>query len=150
LQHAQAQKSLREAVYDQFIGLREDPLQASVSLNASGRSALVSAVRDYAQAQSDDVPSVADLCRVFGVSRRSLQYAFEEVLGMNPVAYLRAQRLNAVRRAIKTAEPDAPVMEIAAHWGFWHPSYFTASYKKLFGELPSATRQRHARITPPR
>ncbi len=143
LQHAQVQKSLREAVYDQLIGLREDPQQAAVSLNVSGRSALVSAVRAYAQAQSDDVPSVADLCRVFGVSRRSLQYAFEGVLGMNPVAYLRAQRLNAVRRAIKTAETNTPVMEIAARWGFWHPSYFTASYKKLFGELPSTTRQRH-------
>ena len=145
LQHAQAQKSLREAFYDQLIGLREDPQQAAVSLNASGRSALVSAVRDYALAQSDEVPSVADLCRIFGVSRRSLQYAFEEVVGMNPVAYLRAQRLNAVRRAIKTAETNTPVMEIAARWGFWHPSYFTASYKKLFGELPSATRQRHTR-----
>ena len=147
LQHAQAQNSLREAFYDHLIGLREDPQQAAVSLNASGRSTLVSAVRDYAQAQSNDVPSVADLCRVFGVSRRSLQYAFEEVVGVNPVMYLRAQRLSAVRRAIKTAETNTTVMETAARWGFWHPSYFTASYKKLFGELPSATQQRHTRIT---
>ena len=122
----------------------------SVSLNASGRSALVAAVRDYALTESGEVPSVADLCRVFGVSRRSLQYAFEEVVGINPVTYLRAQRLSAVRRAIKTAETNTPVMEIAARWGFWHPSYFTASYKKLFGELPSATRQRYTRFTPPR
>ena len=143
LQNAQAQKSLREAFYDQLIGLREDPQQAAVTLNASGRSALVKAVLDYAQAQSDEVLSVADLCRVFGVSRRSLQYAFEEVVGVNPVTYLRAQQLNAVRRAIKTAEKDTPVMETAARWGFWHPSYFTASYKKLFGDLPSATRQRY-------
>ena len=151
LQHAQAQKSLREAIYDQLIDLREGSQQAAVSLNASGRSALVSAVRDYAQAQSNDVPSVADLCRVFDVSRRSLQYAFEEVLGVRPVTYLRAQRLSAVRRAIiKTAESNTPVMEIAERWGFWHPSYFTASYKKLFGELPSATRQRYRRITPKR
>ncbi len=150
LQHIQTQKSLREAFYDQLIGLREDRRQAAVSLNASGRSTLVSAVREYAQAQSGEVPSVADLCRVFGVSRRSLQYAFEEVVGVNPVTYLRALRLNAVRRAIKTVETDVPVMEIAARWGFWHPSYFTASYKKLFGELPSATRQRHKRFTPAR
>ena len=83
---------------------------------------------------------------MFGVSRRSLQYAFEEVLGVSPLTYLRAQRLNAVRRAIKTAETDTPVMEIAARWGFWHPSYFTASYKKLFGELPSATRKRFTTV----
>ena len=149
LQHAQSQKFLREAIFDQLIGLREDTQQAAVSLNANGRSALVSAVREYALAQSNEVPSVADLCRVFGVSRRSLQYAFEEVLGVSPVTYLRAQRLSAVRRTIiKTAETNTSVMEIAECWGFWHPSYFTASYKKLFGELPSATRQRHTRITP--
>ena len=150
LQHAQSQKSLREAIYDQLIGLREDTQQAAVSLNANGRSALVSAVRDYALAQSNDVPSIADLCRVFGVSRRSLQYAFEEVVGVSPVTYLRAQRLNAVRRDIKIAETDALVMETAARWGFCHSSYFTASYKKLFGELPSATQQRHKRFTPVR
>jgi AraC family transcriptional regulator, ethanolamine operon transcriptional activator len=146
LQQPQVQRSLREALYDQLIDLKEDPHQAAVTLNASARCALVAAVRDYAQAQSNEMPSVADLCRVFGVSRRSLQYAFEEVVGMNPLAYLRALRLNAVRRAIKKAEPDTPVMETAARWGFWHPSYFTASYKKLFGELPSATRQRHSRF----
>jgi len=145
LQHAQAQKSLREAFYDQLIGLREDPQQAAVSLNANGRSALVSAVRDYVLAHSDEVSGVADLCRVFGVSRRSLQYAFEEVLGVSPVTYLRAQRLNAVRRDIKMAETNTPIMEIAARWGFCHPSYFTASSKNLFGELPSVTRQRHTR-----
>jgi AraC family transcriptional regulator, ethanolamine operon transcriptional activator len=145
MQHPQAQKSLREALYDQFIDLKEAPQLAAVTLNVSGRCALVAAVRDYAQAQSNEVPSVADLCRAFGVSRRSLQYAFEDVVGMNPLAYLRALRLNDVRRAIKTADANTPVMEIAARWGFWHPSYFTASYKKLFGELPSATRQRNAR-----
>jgi AraC family ethanolamine operon transcriptional activator len=70
---------------------------------------------------------------------------------VSPVTYLRAQRLSAVRRTIiKTAETNTSVMEIAERWGFWHPSYFTASYKKLFGELPSATRQRHRRITPTR
>jgi AraC family ethanolamine operon transcriptional activator len=145
LQHAQAQKSLREALYDQLIGLREDPQQAAVSLNANGRSALVSAVRDYVLVHSDEVSGVADLCRVFEVSRRSLQYAFEEVVGVKPVTYLRAQWLSAVRRDIKMAETNTTVMEIAARWGFWHHSYFTASYKNLFGELPSVTRQRHTR-----
>jgi AraC family transcriptional regulator, ethanolamine operon transcriptional activator len=147
LQHAQVQKSLREAFYDQLIDLGEGQQQVALPLTASRRSALVSAVRDYALRQSDDMASVADLCRVFGVSRRSLQYAFEEVVGVNPVTYLRALRLSAVRRAIKTAETNTPVMEIAARWGFWHPSYFTASYKKLFGELPSTTRQRQKRFS---
>jgi len=31
------------------------------------------------------------------------------------------------------------VADIAARWGFWHPSRFASEYKSLFGELPSAT-----------
>ena len=33
-----------------------------------------------------------DLCRVLGVSRRTQQYSFQEVLQLNPVSYLRAMR----------------------------------------------------------
>jgi AraC family ethanolamine operon transcriptional activator len=31
------------------------------------------------------------------------------------------------------------IQDIASHWGFWHLSQFAQDYKKLFGELPSAT-----------
>ena len=141
LESAQVQKSLRARLFDLLADLQEVGHSAAAALSPTRRSALVAAAREYAKAQGADVPSVADLCRHFGVSRRTLQYAFEEVTGMNPVAHLRALRLNGVRREIKTSDPDMLVMDIAARWGFRHSSYFTASYKGLFGEVPSKTQR---------
>jgi AraC family ethanolamine operon transcriptional activator len=139
-----AQKTLRETLYSQMVELLTTPHRNVSAGTALQRRTLVLSVRDYVNSRSAEVPSVIDICAEFGVSRRSLQYAFEEVVGMNPVAYLRTTRLNAVRRDIKATGPEVPVLDLAARWGFWHPSYFSASYKKLFGELPSAT-QRQAR-----
>jgi AraC family ethanolamine operon transcriptional activator len=134
-----AQKTLRETLYSQMVELLSTRHRKVSAGTALQRSTLVLSVRDYVNSRSAEVPSVVDICAEFGVSRRSLQYAFEEVVGMNPVAYLRASRLNAVRRDIKATSPQIPVLDLAARWGFWHPSYFSASYKQLFGELPSVT-----------
>jgi AraC family ethanolamine operon transcriptional activator len=84
--------------------------------------------------------TVLEICRVLDVSERTLQYAFQERFGMTPKAYLKAHRLNAVRRELKVADPTAAaVHEIAGRWGFTHPGEFAADYRRLFGELPSAT-----------
>jgi AraC family ethanolamine operon transcriptional activator len=61
------------------------------------------------------------------------------VLGTTPIKYLRSLRLNSVRRALRQAAPGVTIQDIASHWGFWHLSQFAQDYKKLFGELPSAT-----------
>jgi AraC family ethanolamine operon transcriptional activator len=29
--------------------------------------------------------------------------------------------------------------DVAARWGFWHFSQFSADYRRMFGELPSET-----------
>jgi AraC family transcriptional regulator, ethanolamine operon transcriptional activator len=69
-----------------------------------------------------------------------LQYCFEEVLGIAPASYLRAIRLNGVRRELASAAPgERAVQDVAAAWGFWHLSQFAADYRKLFGLRPSET-----------
>ena len=83
-----------------------------------------------------------DLCNSIGASRRKLQYCFQDALGINPVAYLRAVRLNAVRRELLAGRPGASVQAVAACWGFWHLSRFSGEYRQLFGELPSQTLRR--------
>jgi AraC family ethanolamine operon transcriptional activator len=84
--------------------------------------------------------AISELCRRVGVSRRNLHYAFDAVLGMTPGHYLRSVRLNAVRRSIKgRSSAFNTVAELASQSGFYHPSRFTAEYKRQFGELPSQT-----------
>jgi AraC family ethanolamine operon transcriptional activator len=97
--------------------------------------------RDYQLAHIDEPVTVADLCTALKISRRTLQYSFQAVLNVNPVAWLRATRMNGVRRSLKAArhDPRATVSDLAARWGFWHLSAFAADYKLMFGELPSQT-----------
>jgi AraC family ethanolamine operon transcriptional activator len=100
---------------------------------------------------------VRDLCAEFDVSERTLEYTFREAFGLTPMAYFKVRRLNAVRQALKGADPQATtVHEIAQQWGFWHSGAFAADYCRLFGELPSETlggdgnHQQLAARTPPR
>jgi AraC family transcriptional regulator, ethanolamine operon transcriptional activator len=89
--------------------------------------------------------TIGALCKEINVSRRTLQYCFEDVLGMAPLAYLKAVRLNGARRALKSPKARSfGVGDIAAQWGFWHPSHFREDYRRMFGELPSATMRRYA------
>ena len=81
---------------------------------------------------------VVDICQAVGVQSRVLQYCFNEVFGVTPVAYLRCLRLHQVRREIKEL-PGQPLGDIAARWGIWHLGRFAADYRRLFGELPSVT-----------
>jgi AraC family transcriptional regulator, ethanolamine operon transcriptional activator len=114
------------------------PLAHAAEITAATRQRVVREARRYMQAHADAPISVPDLCEALHVSRRTLQYSFQEVLQMSPVTYLRALRLNGVRRELKRGG-DAPVGDLAARWGFWHQSRFAAEYRLLFGELPSET-----------
>jgi AraC-like DNA-binding protein len=95
--------------------------------------------------------TVRDICRAAGVSWRTLDYAFREHFGVTPKAYLKAIRLNAVRRELRRAGRPVLIADVANRWGFWHMGQFAADYQRLFGELPSAslTRGRSRSPAPP-
>lgn len=97
---------------------------------------IIAATRELVLQNVDRPISVAEVCQQLGVSRRTLQYCFHNLLNTTPMAYLRAQRLNGVRSMLKNAHS---VTAAAAHWGFWHFGHFSQEYKKMFAELPSNT-----------
>jgi AraC-like DNA-binding protein len=91
--------------------------------------------------------TVRGLSRAAGASERTLRYAFSSRYGVPPKAYLKAVRLHGVRRELRSADPQtARVADTANHWGFWHMGDFAADYRRLFGELPSKTLARRARL----
>ena len=86
---------------------------------------------------------MTDLCRAAAVSERALQYAFKEVIGLTPVAYLTRLRLHRLRQALLAATHGSTTVSAAAlDWGFWHFGEFSRAYKECFGELPSDTLRR--------
>ena len=104
------------------------------------RQWIVSEARDYVLANRDRPIGVPELCERLHVSRRTLQYCFQDVLGLAPASYLRAIRLNGARRDLCDAAPgERTVQDVAAAWGFWHLSQFATDYRKLFGVRPSET-----------
>jgi AraC family ethanolamine operon transcriptional activator len=80
------------------------------------------------------------ICLYTGVSERTLEAAFREVTGFSPLHFIKARRLNAARRALKTAHPqETSVKAIALNFGFGHFGHFAYDYKAHFGESPSST-----------
>ncbi|MBJ7539412.1 helix-turn-helix domain-containing protein [Marinomonas transparens] len=106
------------------------------------RKQVVDVARQFLDQHLDDVVTVTQLCEVTKVSRRTLQYSFESILGISPIQYLRISRLNGVRRDLVNAKDGQSVSDLATQWGFWHLSQFAKDYRQLFGEQPSHTLER--------
>jgi len=93
--------------------------------------------------QTGDYPvTMSEMCAIACVSQRTLQYCFEQGIGISPNTFLRDCRLNAVRRVLLNMTEDRPICDIALSYGFYHLGTFNHYYKLLFGETPSQTRDR--------
>ena len=119
-------------------------VDSAVSSSFQRRQRIVAKARELVLAHHDQALTVPQLCEQLFVSRRTLQYCFEDVLGMSPIQYLRLIRLNGARRHLRQAPTDAlMVQDVAADWGFGHFSQFSSDYRKLFGHSPSQSRLVH-------
>ena len=106
-------------------------------------SLVVKLVEDYVLAHRGDRFYMKDLCIATGVRERTLEYVFQQVMGMSPVAYLTRLRLHRVRQALRMATHGSTTVSTQAlSWGFSHFGDFARAYKDCFGELPSETLRR--------
>jgi AraC-like DNA-binding protein len=110
--------------------------------NPKARSRAVRVALDHMADHADEAVSLRDICKENGVALRTLNRAFNERFGIGPKAYLKRRRLSAVRDELQHAPPELSITSIANRWGFWHMGQFARDYRQLFGELPSATRNR--------
>jgi AraC family ethanolamine operon transcriptional activator len=134
-----ALRQLRDEVLIEWIEALPANVDMSVLPNLERRKKLVNRACELMLAHADEPLSILEVCSHVGTSRRKLNYCFQDVLGTTPIKYLRSLRLNGVRRALRHASVEDSVQDLAARWGFWHLSQFAQDYKRLFGELPSAT-----------
>jgi AraC family ethanolamine operon transcriptional activator len=65
-----------------------------------------------------------------------LQTGFNQVMGLSPLSYVKAVRLNNVRGQLLQQQT---VTDAATQFGFWHFGHFARDYQKMFGEKPSQT-----------
>lgn len=139
LRHPSAQRSVVSALAGVLSGAVSGGGAIRHAASRNARTRLVERAKDYVLDRRETPVTVTELCEFLCVSRRTLQYCFQDVLGVNPVQYLRAIRLNGVRRELREHVSGVRIGDVAARWGFWHFSQFSADYRRMFGELPSET-----------
>ncbi|HBK99336.1 MAG TPA: hypothetical protein DD001_19470 [Microcoleaceae bacterium UBA10368] len=144
LMESQAQSHIVE----NFLPLLIDTLGAGIRqkkpiVKTLRRYPIVKKAEEIAQSYIDKPLTLKQLCDALETSSSALTYGFQDIFGMSPMAYIKIQRLNGVRRALKKADPDTTmVMQMAHQWGFWSAGHFARDYKEMFGELPSETLRR--------
>jgi AraC-like DNA-binding protein len=107
------------------------------------RSSIMSRFEAACATYADRMPSLVEVCTSLDIPERTLRKFCQQHLGMGPTVYLRLRRMNSVRRALSMAHPPgSTVMGLARRHGFTELGRFAATYRRLFGELPSATLQR--------
>ena len=132
-----------ELLYDYLLTLLEAS-QAPAYDQVTGAAKIVQEAEKSVSDSPDQAPAVGDLCQAVGVSRRTLNRAFQQTVGMGPATYLRRMRLGAARSSILQSNGDGKtISEIAINHGFWHFSRFAEQYREMFGESPRETRSRY-------
>jgi AraC-like DNA-binding protein len=97
---------------------------------------------DYMHGHLDVPVTLGDIVRASGVPGRTLFKHFSDCRGISPMRYLRNARFEKAREALRRAQPDESVTEIAMTWGFSHMGRFSIEYRERFGERPSETLRR--------
>ena len=85
--------------------------------------------------------TITDMERMTGMSRRSLQAAFNRRFGCAPMEWQKRERLRAARQILTGGAAEPSVADLAFQLGFSSASRFTAFYREMFGETPRATIQ---------
>jgi AraC-like DNA-binding protein len=141
-ERAAAQVEMVEALLA-TLGVTVDFEPARADQTLQSQALIVKTAEEYAMSHVEDHVQVTDLCRAAAASERALEYAFKQVMGLTPVAYLIRLRLHRARQALLAAtHGTTTVSAVALDWGFWHFGEFSRAYKDCFGELPSDTLRR--------
>lgn len=101
---------------------------------------IVDKVEDYLEATGLRPVHISEICNEVHVSRRTLHRAFNDVIGIGPVAFLRCRRLCCVHSILRSSDPaTTTIADVAMDQGFVNLGRFSGYYHALFDEYPSET-----------
>ncbi|MFM6312822.1 MAG: helix-turn-helix domain-containing protein, partial [Dolichospermum sp.] len=149
------QSQMQSLIMEDFLPLLINTLGRNVKkkqhiLKPFRRYSLVKKAEEISNSYQDKPLTLQKLCNELETSSTALSCGFQEVFGISPMAYIKIQRLNGVRRALMNPNPNTKtVMEIAHEWGFWNAPHFAKDYQEMFGELPSKTLRGHLQSSNP-
>lgn len=125
------QKLLRESIYR---GLTTLPAAEEVVKSKPVDPFLLKIYEAVDENIDNDNFGVEELSAVLLISRTSLHRKIKSITGMSTSEMLRAYRLS---KALPLLKENFTVAEVAYKTGFASPSYFTRSFKEVYGITPS-------------
>ena len=115
--------------------LSEEGKVEANSISASDEQLIRKALDMVEKNLSNPEYSIEDLSRDMCMSRATLYRKITSITGSSPSDFVKNVRLRKAAELLK--EGGLTIAEIADQVGFNTPSYFTKSFKKLFGVLPT-------------
>lgn len=82
-----------------------------------------------------------ELARSVNLSTSRLRHLFKDELGVSPVQYLKAQRMQRAKTLLETSFLN--LKEVMHQSGFTDRSHFVRDFKKAFGLAPLQYRNQH-------
>ncbi len=114
------------------------PSPAEVTISAVDEALLQKALISVKNNLGNSDYSIENLSEDLCMSRSNLYRKIHSITGMTPTDFVRNTRLKEAALMLKTTTMS--IEEIAYAVGFSSPGYFTRSFKKLFGMLPTQFR----------
>jgi AraC-like DNA-binding protein len=140
--HPEVSRAMEQALVGTMVACLAEEVDA-YSARKRAHTAVIRKFEEVIEASPDAPLYVIDLCREMGVTDRTLRLHCREHLGMSPHRYLWLRRMHLARRSLIRGAAATTVTEIATSCGFGELGRFAVSYRKLFGETPTATLRRH-------
>ena len=109
---------------------------------ARHHAAIAAAIRHLAAHQGRQV-ALGELAKAAGASPAHLNRLFRTTFRMSPLRYARARTIEQAKHLLSHSQMSCS--EIAQCLGYQQPLYFSAVFRRLTGEPPSAYRARHQR-----
>jgi AraC-like DNA-binding protein len=132
----------REALLDSLLTGQPHALSDAIRTfqgRAEALPGVLRRARDYLEAHAQEPFDLAGLAQTAGTGIRALQLGFQRHFGMSISQMLLDIRLAHLNARLRTATPDARIIDIAFDLGFTHPGRMAGAYRQKFGETPSAT-----------
>lgn len=143
LTHSEASKAVEQALVRAMVACLSSDGSNDTHRPRHGGLAVMRRLERVLAANEDKPLYLAEVCAAVGASERTLRLHCREHLGMSPHRYLWLRRMAQARRSLAQAEPGTTtVTQIALNHGFVELGRFSAAYRGLYGESPSATLRR--------
>ena len=143
LADSEAAHGLEQQLFDALIECLSEGADVETATGCRHRNILV---------QFEDLLSaepflpMASICALLDVSDRLLRECCRKQLGMGPSSYRRLRAMQQLYRTLRSGTPDTlSISEIARRHGFGGLGRLAASYRAVYGELPSTTLRRGLR-----